>query len=136
MRLFTRIPQLWRYLGVAVFSLLVSLFFVWLAVHRQCPSLGGIGGALGTAAAFASFFLRPDYGLQVYEVLKEAISPELSDTDKLKEQIKAFESALRVNSNGQVIQNLFVATASVIGTLFWALGQYFAEWLLHRPIGC
>ena len=136
MRLFTRIPQLWRYVGVAAFSLLISVFFVWLAVHRHCASLGSIGGALGTAVAFASLFLRPDYGLQVYEILKETISPDLPEVEKLREQIKALESALRINSNGQTIQNTFVAIASVVGTLFWALGENLANWILSGYFFC
>lgn len=91
---------------------------------------------MGTAVAFASLFLRPDYGLQVYEILKETISPDLPEVEKLREQIKALESALRINSNGQTIQNTFVAIASVVGTLFWALGENLANWILSGYFFC
>jgi len=131
MGFFARIPQLWRYIAVAVFSLCISILGVLWAVHEQCPSLGGIGGAFGTAAAFASLFLRPDYGLQIYELIKRDIHTDLPKFEQLEEELKAVVAALRVNSNGQAIQNSAIAIASIIGTVFWALGEYFAKWLLQ-----
>jgi hypothetical protein len=105
-------------------------------VRIRCPSIAGIGGAFGTAAAFASLFVRPDYGLRLYKVIKQGISPGLSEIQQLKEQMAALEEALRINSNGQVIQNFFIALASIIGTLFWALGEYLANWLIYWHFSC
>jgi hypothetical protein len=131
MGILARVPQLWKYIGVATISLVISVAGVVVAVCERCPSIGGIGGAIGTALAFASLFLRPDYGLGIYKIITEGISPDLPRIDQIEARLDALVNALHTNSNGQVIQNWAIAVASVIGTLVWALGESIARWFLE-----
>lgn len=130
MELLRRIPQTTRYIAVGALSLICSITGVIWAVHKHDASLGGLGGAVGTAIAFASLLLRPDYGLQIYNLIKKSIPPDSTKIEQLEAQLDAIHNALRINSNGQVIQNWAVAIPSCIGTLFWAFGEYIARWFI------
>ena len=129
-RLWARVPLLWLYIVLDLASLVFSILGVLLAIYKHCPSLGGLGGALGTAFAFVALFLRPDYGLRLYEILLKGIPPDLPKLEQLEAKLNAVEEALRVNSNGLTFQNGAIAIASVIGTLFWAFGEYLARGLM------
>jgi hypothetical protein len=124
-----KVPQLWRYVVIAALSLGISMVGVFWAVHRNCPAQGGRGGAIATVVAFAILFLRPDYGLRIYEERKSRISPNLPQIEQLNLELKALIAGLRINSSGQAHQNRALVIASIIGTIFWGFGDVFATWL-------
>jgi hypothetical protein len=124
------VPPLHRYIIVALLSAALSVGGVFWAAHIRCPADGGRGGALATALAFIVLFLRPDYGMWIFKHRKEKIPADLSETERLRMELAELIKSLDINSNGQRNQNIALAVASGIGTIFWGFGDLFAKWLM------
>jgi hypothetical protein len=130
MEFWDRVPQPWRYAAVITLSFAISIAGVLWAAHRHTWQEGGRGGALATLVSLAALFLRPDYGLRIYEARKARIKPNLSKLDELAEELKALVAGWRINSRGQAHQNRALVIASFIGTFFWGFGDQIAKRLM------
>jgi hypothetical protein len=117
------IPQHWRFILVAGASFILSAVGIAIGVYEKCPADGERGGALATAIAFAALFVRPDYGLRIYEERKRKIPADLPKNEQLVLEVDAIAQALKLNSKGQKYQNYAIAAASLIGTIIWGFGD-------------
>ncbi len=123
-------PPLFRYISVAILSAALSVGGVIWAAHTRCPANGGRGGAVATALAFVVLFLRPDYGLWLFKQRREKMKPNLPEVERVGSELTALVESLEINSKGQKNQNIALAVASGIGTIFWGFGDIFAKWLM------
>jgi hypothetical protein len=123
-------PPLSRYISVAILSAALSVGGVIWAAHIRCPADGGRGGAVATALAFVVLFLRPDYGLWLFEQRREKTKPNLPEAERVGKELTLLVESLEINSKGQKNQNIALAVASGIGTIFWGFGDVFAKWLM------
>ena len=111
-------------------------------VSKKCVD-GQRGGAIGTAAVFLILFLSRNYGEYVYEAILD-IRPHLrSRMDALSKPgpVEVFSQEdltwltiailgkLKVAASEQQTQNVYIAIASVIGTLAWGFGDIIAGWI-------
>lgn len=117
-----KIPHPWGYGVVAAVSCGFSVGGVFWAAHQGSPADGGRGGAIGTAIAFFALFVRPDYGLELYDerqniAKKDQNFSELPKVDQIARKVEDIVAALRINSRGLTVQNLFIAAAGFVGTI-------------------
>lgn len=142
------------------FSLLVfvcvgiSIGSIVLSAMTCTPGDAGLGGSIGVALSFAALFLSRNYGNKVYKLITETL-PEIelkldppdgkqqalsgTETGSQAEALKALanevagvKAQLDVERQGHFGQNLYLATASVLSTLFWGFG----EWGVSHFVAC
>lgn len=124
------VQQGYRYLFVAIASVVVSVGGVLVAVYFRNEKLGSIGGVISTALAFCVLFIRKDWGLLMYKRRMGRIPNTLSPTEKSQYQIDCVVQAFEINSSGVTIQNLALAAATIVGTVFAAYGERWAKLLI------
>jgi hypothetical protein len=132
MKWWDTVSQPWRYVIIICMSLIISCAGVLWASYTGKAQDGGRGGAIATVIAFAILFLRPDYGMRIYEERKARIKPDLPQLEKLDQEVKALVTGLRINSIGQAHQNRALVIASIIGTLFVGFGDWLAQLLICK----
>lgn len=127
----SNLPQLWRYAIVLALAAALSVAGVVRAVHLGDAAEGVRGGALTTIVALCFFSLRPDWGRETYIArIEEIRSAGLADTERLTQELAAVVQWITINSNGQFHQNVALALASFIGTVFWGFGDKIAQHFL------
>lgn len=119
-------------------GVVVAAFVVADARH------GGRGGAIGVAIALIALFATRNYAGEVYDALTNpaqdvktrilkltkgrlAKAPVL---DNPEHKLNALEARLKLESQGQKMQNVSLAIATGTGTIFWGFGDIFAKWLM------
>lgn len=129
-------------------SVALSVSAVILAVVLKDPSFGQRGGAIGVAFSFAILFLgksTPQRALySETATLPDLLdSPAVQGVDKgdlapedLKARIGQLEdSELRISGALSAMldwsekEKVFLTVSSVVSTIFWGFGDYFAKWL-------
>jgi hypothetical protein len=126
-----RIPPATRYVTTTVVAAVISLaVVVWSARTKNHSQDGGRGGGF---AAFLSLFIMlflPDFGRRLYERNIAYIRRDANDTERLKSELKALTTWIKIDNADRAKQTkaLFIATA--IGTLFWAFGDLLSTQLI------
>lgn len=105
----------------------------------------GRGGALGVAISFFSLFALRPYGNELVNTfgeranaLLDKLGSEDDEADRLEERLERIERGqqllsqkLKVDGLGQQRQNIYLAWAGGISTLFWGFGDIIACWLIE-----
>jgi hypothetical protein len=137
------IPEHFRFVLLSVLCVIISAVSVIISVKTCTPGDAGLGGALGVALSFAALFLSGNYGSKVYELItitlptieKRLARPEQgkNETDNpnqgeaietMKNKIAALQAQFKIERQGQLIQNQYLAAMSIISTLFWGFGEW------------
>jgi hypothetical protein len=149
------------YLGVFFLSAAISLGGIPFAAYVcKSDSDGGRGGAIGAALAFLFLFGTNDYGTKLFKAVTEQL-PDLrarilrlktqaaapaevtpptveARVASLEQKISKIETAfdmlvnrIDIDGQGQRAQSIWLAVATVIGTIAWGFGDLVAKYLLH-----
>jgi hypothetical protein len=126
-------------------SLIVSIAFVGIGVHRKQISDGQRGGAIADMIALYVLFVRRDDNA-TFQILFSSIPALLKTLDEfgpltteqqfrvlaldLKTRTDAIELKLKDSSQRQEIQNSWLAWTTVVGTVFWGFGDWPTQWLI------
>ena len=107
------------------------------------PSHGGRGGALAVAIALFSLFATRNYAADVYDALTRRsheiktrilkLTSEGQDKNSPsspEQKLNALEARLRLDAEGLRDQNMCLAIATGLGTIFWGFGDIFAVWFM------
>ena len=150
------------YLTVFFISLACSIGGIPFAAYVcKSDADAGRGGAIGAALAFLFLFVTNDYGTKLFKAVTEelpdlkarilrlktqATAPaEVAPTNgearvaRLEQKINKIESEVSILVNrididgqGQRAQSIWLAVATVIGTIAWGFGDLAAKYLLPR----
>lgn len=105
-------------------------------------SHGGRGGAIAVAISLFALFATRNHATYLYDALtgkdheimtliEELTGAERPDEDwqeTIKTRFAALERRLELEAEGQFAQNLYLAFATAIGTIFWGFGDIFSGW--------
>ena len=126
-------------------SIFVSLCGVIIAAFVVADaSHGGRGGAIGVAIALVALFATRNYAGEVYDALTNPAQnvktrilkltkgtlAEAPVLDSPEHKIMALEARLKLEHQGQKVQNIWLAVATGIGTICWGFGDLFAKWIM------
>ena len=123
---------------VSLCGVIIAAFVVVDASH------GGRGGAIGVAIALVAFFATRNYAGEVYDALTNPAKNvktrilkltkgtlhEKPELDSPAHKLKALEARLNLERQGQMMQNIWLAVSTGIGTIFWGFGDLFAKWIM------
>ena len=156
----TPMSQKQMYLGVFFLSAAISLGGIPFAAYIcKSDADAGRGGAIGAALAFLFLFVTNDYGTKLFRAVTKEL-PELrarvarlktqteappevtaptveANVARLEQKINKIESEVStlvnridIDGQGQRAQNIWLAVATVIGTIAWGFGDLVAKYLL------
>lgn len=129
---------------IGFLAIAASLAGVAYAVWLGEPLEGGRGGALAVALALTTLFATRNYAAEVYDALTNPAQDlqtrilrltkgRLKERPQLatpEQKMKALEARLKLEAEGQSLQNFWLALATGVGTLFWGFGDVFAGWII------
>jgi hypothetical protein len=144
-----------RFFLLALFCVVISVGGIVIAVRCNNLDYGGRGGSIAVALSFAALFLTRDYGGIIQNLIQntfpditnkienenptEHSAPSVLDLPALGKQVKALEEMIvaiavrvRLDAEGQKIQNRYLAFSSVVGTIAWGFGDWAAQYLLSQ----
>ena len=125
------VPLKWRYIGLFILCVVVSILGVVRAIHLCDKTEGGRGGAIAAIVALTTFLLRRDYGAWQYKDRIDNMKADLTPDEQLVEKVSALEQAIGINAYGQSVSNWWLAGSTAVGTIFWGFGDVFASWFIH-----
>lgn len=134
-----------QFVILGVVAVVVSLAGVLFAafVSKDIDD-GGRGGAIAVALALSTLFLTRNYASEVYQSLMHSWldlkadilevttgrRPEERSIDEVEKKLQALEASLKMERQGQRLQNIWLSFATGFGTLFWGFGDILACWLM------
>ncbi len=150
------------YLTVFFISLACSIGGIPFAAYVcKSDADAGRGGAIGSALAFLFLFVTTDYGTKLFEAVTKDL-PELrarvarlktqtetpaevtaptveanvarleQKINKIETEVSTLVNRIDIDGQGQRAQNIWLAVATVIGTIAWGFGDLAAKYLLPR----
>src|SRR6266404_1107794 len=150
------------YLTVFFISLACSIGGIPFAAYVcKSDAHAGRGGAIGSALAFLFLFVTTDYGTKLFEAVTKDL-PELrarvarlktqtetpaevtaptveanvarleQKINKIETEVSTLVNRIDIDGQGQRAQNIWLAVATVIGTIAWGFGDLAAKYLLPR----
>ncbi len=148
------------YLGVFFVSTAISLGGIPFAAYIcKSDADAGRGGALGSALAFLFLFVTNDYGTKLFKAVTKDL-PELKarverlkahaaapaeaapatgevkiamleqKISKIETEVSTLVNRIDIDGQGQRAQSIWLAVATVIGTIAWGFGDLAAKYLL------
>jgi hypothetical protein len=148
------------YVGVFFLSTAISLGGIPFAAYIcKCDADAGRGGALGSALAFLFLFITNDYGTKLFQAVTKELPGLKARVARLKTQVAApaevtlpdveakvarleqkiskietevgtLVNRIDIDGQGQRAQSIWLAVATVIGTIAWGFGDLAAKHLL------
>ena len=126
--------------AIGFLAIAASLIGVARAWWIGDPLEGGRGGAIAVALALTALFATRNYAAEVYDALTSPAQDlqsrilkltkgRLAEAPKLatpEQKMKALEARLKLEAEGQRMQNFWLALSTAVGTIFWGFGDLFA----------